>query len=166
MPVSPPVHRPVGYHSRAERRAAYDAIRLSPSRTYDRRWQKLRAAYLATHPLCECGCNRLATVVDHKQPHNGDDALLSAWDNLPAMTASSVTIARPRARWWLRQSRQENTMTHATGQQRPRRQMRLVRASPRRGLRYVADTLLRWPAGPRSAEGDPERCNGVQRRRS
>ena len=86
MPVSPPVHRPVGYQSRAERRAAYDASRPSPSRTYDRRWQKLRAAYLATHPLCECGCNRLATVVDHKQPHNGDDALLYAWDNLQAMT--------------------------------------------------------------------------------
>ena len=42
--------------------------------------------YLCAHPLCECGCNQPATVVDHQRPHNGDRALMYAWDNLQAMT--------------------------------------------------------------------------------
>ena len=75
-----------------ERRAAYDAARASPSRTYGRRWQRLRLAYLARNPLCQCdenegaGCGRAATVVDHRTPHNGDPALLYDWDNLRSMT--------------------------------------------------------------------------------
>jgi 5-methylcytosine-specific restriction protein A len=70
----------------------YDAARPSPSRIYGRRWQRLRIAYLAQHPLCECeendgaGCGRPATVVDHRTPHNGDAVLLYSWDNLQAMT--------------------------------------------------------------------------------
>jgi 5-methylcytosine-specific restriction protein A len=47
----------------------YDAARPSPSRIYGRRWQRLRIAYLAQHPLCEC-----------------DEVLLFDWDNLQAMT--------------------------------------------------------------------------------
>ena len=80
-----PVHQPAGWQSEADRRRAYDRAKV---KHYDKgRWRyQLRVAYLATHPLCECGCNRPATVVDHKQPHNGDDALLYAWDNLQAMT--------------------------------------------------------------------------------
>jgi 5-methylcytosine-specific restriction enzyme A len=75
-----------------ERRAAYDAARPSPARTYGRRWQRLRLAYLARNPLCECdenagaGCGRPAVVVDHRVPHNGDEVLLYSWDNLQAMT--------------------------------------------------------------------------------
>ena len=70
----------------------YDAARPSPSRIYGRRWQRLRIAYLAQHPLCECdenggaGCGRPALIVDHRTPHNGDEALLYDWDNLQAMT--------------------------------------------------------------------------------
>ena len=86
MPNRPPVHRSPGVQTTAERRAAYDAARPSPSRIYGRRWRKLRLAYLAVHPLCECGCGYAASVVDHKRPHNGDAALLYAWDNLEAMT--------------------------------------------------------------------------------
>jgi 5-methylcytosine-specific restriction protein A len=85
MPESAPLHRPIGFRSEAQRRAAYDASR-SQSRTYGRRWQKLRAAFLATHPLCDCGCGHPATVVDHAVPHHGDHALMYAWDNLRAMT--------------------------------------------------------------------------------
>ena len=84
MPLRSPVHQPGGYQTEAARRAAYD--RAKPRHYTKRRWFHLRAAYLATHPLCECGCNGVATVVDHKVPHNGDDALLYAWDNLQAMT--------------------------------------------------------------------------------
>jgi 5-methylcytosine-specific restriction enzyme A len=68
----------------------YDAARPSPSQIYGRRWQRL--AYLARNPLCQCdendgaGCGRTATVVDHRTPHNGDLALLYAWDNLQSMT--------------------------------------------------------------------------------
>jgi len=85
MPTRPPVHRAPGWQSEADRRAAYD--RAKPRHYDTRRWRDhLRAAYLATHPLCECGCGHVATVVDHRTPHGGDDALLYAWDNLQAMT--------------------------------------------------------------------------------
>lgn len=86
MPFSPPVHHPIGSQTEAARRRAYDAGRGSRTATYGRRWQKLRAAYLALHPLCECGCGYAATVVDHKRPHMGDPALMYSWDNLSAMT--------------------------------------------------------------------------------
>jgi 5-methylcytosine-specific restriction protein A len=86
MPNAAPVHRPIGAQTETERRRAYDAKRGSPSRVYGWRWQKLRAAYLARHPLCECGCGYAATVVDHRKPHLGDDRLMYAWDNLQAMT--------------------------------------------------------------------------------
>ena len=86
MPNSAPVHHPTGWQSEADRRAAYDRTK---TRHYTkRRWQHLRDAYLATHPTCECEdqCGGVATVVDHKTPHHGDDALMYAWDNLKAMT--------------------------------------------------------------------------------
>jgi 5-methylcytosine-specific restriction protein A len=92
MPDRAPIHHPIGFKAEHDRRAAYDAMRGSPSRTYGRRWQRLRAAYLAGHPLCECdanngaGCGYAATVVDHRIPHNNDHALMYAWDNLRAMT--------------------------------------------------------------------------------
>jgi 5-methylcytosine-specific restriction protein A len=86
MPVSNPVHRPLGAISEAARKRAYDADRPSRSAIYGRRWRKLRDAYLATHPLCECGCGYAAAVVDHRTPHNGNPALIFAWDNLQAMT--------------------------------------------------------------------------------
>jgi 5-methylcytosine-specific restriction enzyme A len=80
------VHRAAGALDAVARRVAYDAARPSPSRTYGRRWQRLRQAYLAQHPLCECGCGYAATIVDHRTPHNGDISLLYDWDNLQAMT--------------------------------------------------------------------------------
>lgn len=50
-------------------------------RGYTRRWQRARLAFLSAHPLCEIqgqDCTRLATVVDHRQPHRGNVALF--WD--------------------------------------------------------------------------------------
>jgi 5-methylcytosine-specific restriction protein A len=84
------VHRAPGVHD-ATARAAYEAARPSPSRIYGRRWQRLRQAYLALHPLsCDSnngdGCGYPATVVDHRKPHNGDPELLYDWGNLQAMT--------------------------------------------------------------------------------
>ena len=87
VPFSPPKHRPAGYQPRADRRHRYDLARgAEHSKWYGRRWQKLRAAYLAQHPLCACGCNRPAEVVHHVKAHRGDADLLYAWDNLQALT--------------------------------------------------------------------------------
>jgi len=60
--------------------------RPSRARFYGRRWQKLRLWYLNHHPLCECGCGRAATVVDHRRPHLGDPALIYDPANLKAMS--------------------------------------------------------------------------------
>jgi 5-methylcytosine-specific restriction protein A len=54
----------------------------SQDRGYTARWQRARAWYLDTHPLCE-QCQRerrltTATVVDHIRPHRGDKTLF--WD--------------------------------------------------------------------------------------
>ena len=86
MPNAPPKHQPIGVQTWRERKAAYVTSRPSPSRIYGRRWQKLRAVYLASHPLCECGCLRPAAVVHHRKAHHGDTALLLDWDNLQALT--------------------------------------------------------------------------------
>jgi 5-methylcytosine-specific restriction enzyme A len=92
LPNRRPTHRAPGVLSPAERRKMYDAARPSPSRIYGRRWQRLRLAYLARNPLCQCeendgaGCGRPAIVVDHRIPHNGDPVLLYDWNNLQAMT--------------------------------------------------------------------------------
>lgn len=37
-------------------------------RGYDRQWRKVRDAFLARHPLCECGQG--ASIVDHVVPIN------------------------------------------------------------------------------------------------
>ena len=54
----------------------------STQRGYGYAWQKARAGYLLSHPLCvyceRDGRAEPATVVDHKVPHQGDQALF--WD--------------------------------------------------------------------------------------
>lgn len=59
--------------------------RKTAQRGYGGRWQRARETYLRDHPLCVM-CqeqNRLtpATVVDHKIPHRGDQALFWDQDN-------------------------------------------------------------------------------------
>lgn len=55
------------------------------SRGYGRRWQKARAGWLMAHPVCvdpdglHVGVVKLATDVDHIQPHRGNQALF--WDS-------------------------------------------------------------------------------------
>ena len=85
MPNRRPLHHQAGVQTYLDRRTIRDRNR-SPSRTYGRRWQVLRQAYLAQNPICECGCMRPATVVDHRKPHRGDPALMYDWDNLQSMT--------------------------------------------------------------------------------
>lgn len=61
----------------------YDQHRGSAhERGYDRRWGKARSLHLAANPLC-IGCLAVgrfepATVVDHIEPHEGDQARF--WD--------------------------------------------------------------------------------------
>jgi len=54
----------------------------SSQRGYGYKWQQARAGYLRSHPLCVMcqadGVVTAATVVDHKIPHRGDQALF--WD--------------------------------------------------------------------------------------
>ena len=56
--------------------------RSAAARGYGKAWQKARARYLASHPLCvECmkeGRYEKATDVDHIIPHRGDRKLF--WD--------------------------------------------------------------------------------------
>ena len=50
---------------------------------YGRKWRKVRAGYLAQHPLCRMcegrGLTVAATVVDHVERHSGD--LVKFWNN-------------------------------------------------------------------------------------
>ncbi len=52
-------------------------------RGYGHRWRKARASFLREHPLCAMcladGLTVAATVVDHINPHRGDQSLF--WDN-------------------------------------------------------------------------------------
>ena len=54
----------------------------STERGYNNRWRKARATYLRNHPLCKMHLDRgriiPATVVDHIQPHRGNQKLF--WD--------------------------------------------------------------------------------------
>ena len=59
------------------------------SRGYGSRWQKARATYLTSHPLCVM-CRKLgkvtaASVVDHIKPHRGDQSLFWNKENWQAL---------------------------------------------------------------------------------
>ena len=85
MPVRPPVHRPTGRREKRERDHDYDRTRdlLARALYRSKRWRTERAAFLHAHPLCvECKREDLlrpATVVDHIDPHRGDELVF--WDS-------------------------------------------------------------------------------------
>jgi 5-methylcytosine-specific restriction protein A len=62
------------------------------SRGYDTRWQAARARFLAAHRWCEectrAGRRVLATVVDHRTPHRGNQALFWNEGNWSALCAT------------------------------------------------------------------------------
>ena len=72
-------------HKRQEQRR-YDSRRGSSSeRGYDTTWQRLRAAYLRSHPLCNrCPGVVPAIVVHHKQPISDGGERLDT-ENLEAL---------------------------------------------------------------------------------
>lgn len=72
-------------HRRAEEKEHDRRRGGSTARLYDYRWQKASKAFLRDHPLCQCGdCQEgvlrtlASTVVDHRIPHRGNQALF--WD--------------------------------------------------------------------------------------
>lgn len=66
---------------------------------YGRRWRQARAAFLAAHPYCVCGCGQLADVVDHRIPHRGNHDLF--WDerNWQPMTKACHDAKTAREVW-------------------------------------------------------------------
>lgn len=63
----------------------------STERGYNHRWRKARATYLASHPFCvmcaKDGKRVKADVVDHIEPHRGDQAKFWSVENWAAMCA-------------------------------------------------------------------------------
>src|SRR5690606_3413892 len=84
MPVRPPIHRPVGRREKRERDRDYASRRNTVARAHYRakRWRSERAAFLHEHPLREeCERHDLirpASVVDHIDPHGGNETVF--WD--------------------------------------------------------------------------------------
>ena len=89
MPIKPPRRCPCGFTVPAdqlcrcqlkrqqERKRTYDQQRPSASaRGYGPEWRKARAEFLRLNPTCRMpGCGAPATVVDHIEPHRGNQAL-------------------------------------------------------------------------------------------
>lgn len=70
-------------HKRVVKQEVESRRESSTKRGYGYAWQKARAGYLRSHPFCveheQSGQLVQATVVDHKVPHRGDQALF--WDH-------------------------------------------------------------------------------------
>lgn len=86
MPNRPAIHRPAARPRTPPRRERG----TTSERGYDHDWQRLRAAYIAEHPLCEeCerkGSTVVADDVDHKRAFQGrEDPLRLDWNNLRAL---------------------------------------------------------------------------------
>jgi len=103
MPRKPPATRITAYSDGKVRRSTFDRKRDQQEwrRWYKTaRWQKRRAAQLASEPLCAiclaAGRVTAATVADHIEPHRGDPvkfwegALQSLCDEAPWRCHSSV----------------------------------------------------------------------------
>lgn len=68
-----------------ERKARHDRKRPnSRQRGYTRAWEKARAEFLRHHPFCAM-CAAEAALVDHIEPHRGDQALFWNWNNWQAL---------------------------------------------------------------------------------
>jgi 5-methylcytosine-specific restriction endonuclease McrA len=74
---------PVKALSHRQRHPLPDARPTAQARGYNHSWTKLRNAFLAQHPVCFVpGCNKAATVADHKVPIVVNPALRLTWNNL------------------------------------------------------------------------------------
>jgi hypothetical protein len=87
--ISPPGASPAGFFMAKRREDSMYSRESSSKRGYDSRWQKARAGYLRSHPLCVMcrlmGKLEPATVVDHIIPHKGDMELFWRRTNWQAL---------------------------------------------------------------------------------
>lgn len=91
----------LGHDGQPSWRAGKDS---AASRGYGHRWRTARAGFLAQNPLC-AGCERLgrvteAKVVDHIEPHRGDQEKFwdrSNWQSLCASCHSGEKQREERA---------------------------------------------------------------------
>jgi 5-methylcytosine-specific restriction enzyme A len=69
-------------------------------RGYGAKWQRARALHLMTHPLCAMceaeGRVTAATIVDHKTPHRGNQALFWNEDNWQSLCATHHSSDKQR----------------------------------------------------------------------
>lgn len=71
----------------AERKRAFDRKRPSArARGYDASWEVARREYLSANPIC-ARCGQPANVVDHIQPHRGNQKLFWSKANWQALCA-------------------------------------------------------------------------------
>jgi len=110
VPTKPPTHRPGDRRARDRRDREWrrrrpdrvEADRLRSSAT----WQRLRAAYLATYPLCcdplgrhaEEGVSVAATEVHHERPVVERPDLCYDWRNLRAICRACHAVLSRRER--------------------------------------------------------------------
>ena len=79
---------------KAQRQAEYDARRgTAAERGYDAAWQKVRAEYLAEHPICT-KCTERSIDVHHIVPKR--DGGTDDWNNLEALCHSHHSGATRR----------------------------------------------------------------------
>lgn len=80
MPSRPPVHQPAHVKTYAQLRGS------AAARGYDRKWLKLREAFLGANPLCKrcevMGFAIAAEEVHHMQPIVERPGLRLSWENL------------------------------------------------------------------------------------
>jgi 5-methylcytosine-specific restriction endonuclease McrA len=105
MPYQPPAHRnptprTVKRHT-ASQVPSHEARRGSAQeRGYNWTWQKVRADYLRNNPLCVyCereGRYRSAQVVDHIEPHRGNQELFWNPDNWQSLCLRHHNSAKKR----------------------------------------------------------------------
>ena len=78
------------------RKAELDKRRPSASqRGYTNAWTKARASFLGSHPICAM-CDQPATVVDHIQPHRGNQSLFWNKSNWQPLCAHHHNSAKQR----------------------------------------------------------------------
>lgn len=75
--------------------------RSSTKMGYNYKWQKMSKRFLAMHPLC-VECNRLATLVDHRVPHKGNEKLfwdMSNWQPMCTSCHNRKTATEDMGSW-------------------------------------------------------------------
>ena len=95
-------------HAR-QQEAHHNRFRAGTTRYDTARWMRLRDAFRAEHPFCinadrDPRCTLLTDVVDHIQPHRGDEAKMFDPHNLQGMCATCHGRKTAGETWQRRQA--------------------------------------------------------------